>query len=711
MTARNYAAQVYARVVTGNAGSFRHHLSVLLTALASAFTTLADPAPLLTQTNGLACHTAEYAPRSLAWEALAAPAGVKAVHPHPSRSETLFVTATDGLLRSDDFAATWRKLPLAGLDASAAVTTLAFRPCEPETFCFGTRAHGVWLSRDGGRTAKNIGAIAAGLASDAVIDLVFAADDPFQQTLLAAHGKAAPGLSRGDLDSGAWAPLATAYAVYRVLTCNPESHDVYLFAAESSDPETVGLYYAPVAANSWQRLLSDTLLTDGAWMPVRRALCATTLDKGVIRADGRGGVVEQLGGGDLEWFSADATWGVTAEQEQLALYQPSTRGLIGTPDGLSEATDLSRDLYRGSFVAEGAAIRANAGGTRFYGAINGALWVGRADGPLRVDTVSVSPSALTFSESALDDRHWRACEEAIRECVAEDRFGPLAADLAAQLHTLNGAVPGDPVAVQAHVTAPAGANAVVTADLSRFGLSAETPLAPGSNGLYTTSFALSADRITRRWKEWRRTWPGPIPITVSARTPNTLPAGGVGVLALYPRPESFTFWNEGNELSSQEVSGQVTHECARASRLAAAGQHVLRLTTGPGAWRIQLGLSYRQYNVTGFHALTFLIRSAGPADEEMLVHLADSPEDTPSTATRSVPILAGKHVAGGRILPDAYRRVCIPIAELTQDDTTFRPELLGWIGLSGQSAVQRTYLIDNIRFIATPADMEQAGQD
>jgi hypothetical protein len=678
---------------------------VLAVVLLAAGTAVADPTglPSLFWTNSPPRHTAEYAPRPLAWEALATPTGVRAVHPHPVRSETVYTYTATGLFRSDDSAATWRRLPLAGLDGAAAITTLTFRPGEPESFCLGTGAHGVWLSPDGGGTAHCVGSRATGMAADSVASLIFApADDPFQRTVLVAHGDASTGISRGNIEAKTWSVVADGHRVHRILPGDPETREFYLFAAEAATPDIVGVYYAPRLDAYWQRLVSDTLPTDGAWLGSRRAMCVTTLDKGIVQASRNGGTVETLGGEDLEWFSVASTWGAHADRDLLALYEPSKQGLLALTNSLSTATSLSRGLYHGSFVSEGSHIRPNAGGTRFYGAINGALWVGRVDAPLSVDTVAVTPAEMTIPPASLDASRWHAYDEDARDFVSARRAAPLASGLAAAIRT-HSVIPSGHVTIETRVNTPTGTNTVVTADLSRFGRSAETPLTPTSNGLYRTTFDVAPESLARRREEWRPTFPGPTPITVTARVPDALPAGGVGLFSLYTRPQSFTFWSEGGGLAQRDARGPVAFVRVRDPKRAAEGQDCLRLDAGPGPWQISLGHGSRRQNIGTATGMTFLVRSLGRPDADIRVHVADNS----GSMTPGVAIVAGGHVAGGSVMPDAWRRVTIPVSELRRGAEGFAPESFGWVVFSGDSATRRTYLVDDIRFIVSPKEWEQ----
>ena len=266
------------------------------------------PASLFALRDGLPCHTATYQPHRLNWALAASPPGMRAIVPHPLMASTIYAIAAGHLHRSDDGAQSWRQLPLSGLPEDAVITALAFRPDEPETIALGTRATGVWLTTDGGATARQIGSKSSGMADASVECLVYAPGDPLHRTLLAGHGRAASGVSRGDTRNGIWTTAAPDYHVFRIIPGNPRSRELFFFAAPRTTPDTMEIDYAGVLGSYWQRLVADTLPTDGAWSHAQQAMFLTTLDKGVLRCSAGSGTLQELGGSDLTWQSVCSTW-------------------------------------------------------------------------------------------------------------------------------------------------------------------------------------------------------------------------------------------------------------------------------------------------------------------------------------------------------------------------------------------------------------------
>jgi hypothetical protein len=675
---------------------------------------LAGTNTLFTFVKGLPRNTdGVHLPTAITWSMSGAIQNVRAVFPHTEADAIVYALCADGLWRSDDTGMTWRHLPLSTLARPADITDIAFRPGEPETLALGTRAAGIWVSTDGGRTARRIGSQVGGLASDAVTSLCFYPGDPFLRTLLAAHGAGGRGLSRGSIDETAWTTTAADYHVTRLFAGLPGQRGIYLFAAEKNDPDNTGVYYAPMLGMFWQRLVSNILPTDGARARLTDAFYVTTLDRGVLRISGSG-VVESLGGSDHEWFSAGIAWGRHADEEIACLYEPAQRGFVTTTSDLATSTTPSQGLFTGAFVSEDSRIRANAGGVTFYGAINGVLWLGRPDGPLRVDHVAVTPSVLMVAATVFDDDRWRTLDEDLRELAVSKEILTSAADLVAQLRVLDGAVPDGDITVQARVTAPAGTPVAVTVDLSRLNQSPQSPLyddgahgdGAARDGVFGAAFAVTRERLKRWPDDWRPAWPGGLPVAVTARVSEGSAAGGVGVFALYVRPESFSFWHERGGLQLRTGEGTVDGGVINDAKRAALGTWYLQLNVGPGAWQTSFG-SRTTRNVSDYYALSFLIRSQGPADGELFVCLRDNRNDAFPTTTPAVPIIAGGFIAGGAVVPTAYRRVTVPLATLLEGAEEFMPEQFGWVVFGGDSATQRTYLIDDIRFILNRSETVQ----
>ena len=665
------------------------------------------PDTLFTVRGGWPCHTAEYAGHRLAWDPASGPIGLRAIHPHPLVSATVYATAADGLYRSDDDAATWRRLPLVGLGDPSAITAVAFRPDEIETIALGTRAQGVWLTTDGGQTARQIGSMAAGLAAEAIACLVYTPGDVLHRTLLAGHGRNATGVSRGDTRSGSWTVAAPDMHVFRILPGNPHGRELYLFASQRITPDAVEIYYASVLGAYWQRLVADAQPTDGAWFQPQQAMYLTTLDKGILRCSSGGGTLQELGGADTGWFGAFTTWDAHADQERLGLYQPSRLGCVWTTNDLDTVVGQSHGLQGGTLVSDTSRIRPNAGGTRFYGAINGVLWIGRDTSARRIDSVSIAPGTITVSSPAMREEFWNAGQDAMRQYAATSRAGAMAGRLAATLHALNGAIPHATVSVQARVLSPTGTTPRVTADLSRLGLSQESPLTAQSNGLYALSFEITGETLSaaaRRRDDWRASWPGPLAITVSATTPGERPVGAVGLFGLYTRPEDVTIGRDTWALYLGDTVGHVAFACERDD----PNQYWIplhqRLSVGPGAWCAPIWHLNLCVNLADYEALTFKLKSVGPADRDLSVHVCDRPNDAAPTMTPGLALAAGGYIDGGSVTT-VYRRVTIPVADLLKSSASFNAELFAGIAFSGQSATNRTYLIDDLRLVVSRSDL------
>ncbi len=665
-------------------------------------------ASLFAVRDGWPCHVAEYAPRRLAWQPASAPAGLRAVYPHPLVAATVYAAAADGLHRRDDDGEAWRRLALEGLPDPTAITSLAFRPGRPETFAIGTRAQGVWLTEDGGQSARRIGARGAGMAADAVECLVFAPGDNLHRTLLAGHGRATPGVSRGDIRTGAWETVAPDYHVFRILPGDSRSRALYLFASRRTNPDSQDIYYAPVLGAYWQRLVADTLPADGAWLHARQAMYLATLDKGLLRCSNNGGTLQELGGSDLPWQSIGATWEANAEQERLGLYQPSRLGYVWTTNDLSATRDQGRGLPRGTLISENSRIVPGAGGTRCHALINGLLWIGRDPAPLRVDDIRFEPAAITVAGAAMRGDFWHSGEQFLRQFAQASRAGAMAVHAAATLRALNDAIPSPTVAVRARVTAPAGVAPRVTADLSRLGLDAATPLVAESNGLHTLTFAVTgemlAHKAARRQGEWRPSWPGPLPVTVTAQTPDQKPAGAVALFGLYTRLEDFPFGRDTWALHLDGATGQVAFASERDDPRQYRVPLHQRLSVGPGAWCAPICHLNPGVSLADYEAVTFRLCSVGPADPDLLVHVRDRPADAAPTMSGGIAIVAGGHIAGGAIT-SVYRRVTIPTADLLRVGNGFNPELFAGIAFAGQSATNRTYKIDDLRLVVSLADL------
>ncbi|MEI4920741.1 hypothetical protein Q8G81_34870, partial [Klebsiella pneumoniae] len=69
--------------------------------------------------------------------------------------------------------------------------------------------------------------------------------------------------------------------------------------------------------------------------------------------------------------------GATADSRIIYAYAPGKLGFVVSTDDGKTFKSFGEGLPAGGFVKKGAHVRANAGGSLFYAAINNTLYVGR----------------------------------------------------------------------------------------------------------------------------------------------------------------------------------------------------------------------------------------------------------------------------------------------------------------------------------------------
>ena len=664
--------------------------------------------------NNLPRHTGAYAVPALVWTPVPELRDVRAVFPHPTRPGAALVTTGTGTWATDDAGANWRELPALRETAVRAVTDVAFRPAYPDTLVVASATRGVWLSRDAGASAAPLGTAATGLLADAVSTVCFYPADPTHRTVLAAHGPAHGGLSRSADLGQTWSALYPEYHIQRLLPGRPGARGLFALAAPATDPERTDLYYTPSVGQFWRDLLTDILSTDAAVASNTGDLYLATLDTGLYRIDRAGTRSQPLTPDAARWDSVELTWGAHADEERLYAYDPRREGLVLAPVPFQSPRPSGRGLPGGPFVRAGARLRANAGGSRFYAVVNGALYTGRNQAAFRVDEVSVVPDTLTVAATLFSDGLWQRFDADLQAFSRAPAAGRAAAALVEQLDTFRKAVSADRIQIVARVVSPPDgtAPASVTVDLSRLGQTPRTAMlddgqhgdGAAADGVYGVALAMGRDVLKRRDGDWRCGAPGRLALTVSALAPDQALAGAVGVLGLYLLPDTLTLFSEWEGISLQEPQGEVRLESLRDRALAATGERCLRLSVGPGAWTAPLGLGYDAWNITGFYALGFSIRAGERTGGTVRVHLQDVPAYALPTLTPGLDLVAEELVAGGCIPDDRYVRVIVPLARLIDPAGPFLTEYLGGVVFSGNSGAASTLYLDDLRVYLTPEE-------
>jgi len=668
--------------------------------------------------NNLPRHTGTYAALELVWTPVPELEDVRAVFPHPTRSATALVTTGTGAWCTDDAGANWRELPALRVAAIGPLADLAFRPAYPDTLLLASATRGLWLSPDAGVSANPLASAATGLADDALSTACFYPADPTQRTLLVGYGRARKGLARSTDLGKTWTALYPECHIQRLLSGRPGTRGLFALAAPASDPDRTDLYFTASVGQFWRDLLTDVLAADAAVAANTGDLYLATLDTGLYRLDRGGTRSRPLTPDVARWDSVEVAWGAHADDERLYAYDPRREGLVQAPLPFEAYRSAGRGLATGPFIRDGARLRANAGGSRFYAALNGTLYTARNRAAFRIDDVVVTPDTLTVAAYLFRDGLWQRFDTDLQAFCRAPAAGHEAAALAGQLAAFREAVSTDCVRIAARVVGPADAlpPTAVTVDLSRLGQSPRTPMlddgqhqdGAAGDGVYGVSLPLERESLKRRDGDWRSGAPGRVPLTVSAVAPGGGLAGTVGVLGLYLIPDTLALFSEWEGLSLQDAQGEVHLEAVRDRAVAATGERCLRLTVGPGPWVAPIGLSWDPVNLAGFHALGFSIRAGDRTASGLRVHLQDAPAYALPTLTPGLDLVAEELVPGGCIPDDRYVRVTIPLSRLIDPSGPFLPECVGCLVFSGNSQGPCSFTLDDLRVYLTP---EEAAAD
>lgn len=673
----------------------------------------ADPA--------LFCDNSQYSPLQLSWDTPSELTQVENVFPHPSLPERAVVTTVTGLLITNDAGVTWTALPEAGVEKVGPIQAIVFHPTKTDTFYLGSRTKGIWVTADAGKSFRQIGSAANGMAGDEVADVIIYPGDGSYQTLLAVHGNKTPGLSRSRDDGKSWAVFNPEYCFRRVL-CQEWSTaerlpELYLFGSAKKEPDIQNLYTCATPVEYPVELMHDALLTDMTFTRARNAsLYVATSDNGLFHIDSVEHditpVPSKEGNG---WSSVSAIWGPNADVLNLCLYDASKAGMVLSGTSLANMQAES-GLIVGSLVRDGASIRPNATGIIYYSVANGTLTIGRPASTVPVVEVTpsvVEPSRADFeSVLALDpqlDRFYATGSNVAMFAKAlQQKVGDLSAcyrrfqlNITARLPIL----PSPPVSV--------------TVDMSRFGGASDTPLyddgahgdGAAGDGVYGRNLFFLPLTYQFRGDDWRPAAPGRMAFGVTATYADGHKEASVGVVGIYPKLESFDFWNDIRGFNA-EVEGDVKAAAVANPRpeVASKGDCALRIEAHHGSWSVIVRTPYSRGEITGYQGLAFWIKAdGGQAPKDLFVQLRDEGQLTaPVTTTKISALHDGMREA---TIGSDYQRIVLPFSRLVGSDTPlFNTSRVSRIIFSGDGEAPTTLLINGVRYLATPAELEAPDQ-
>ncbi|HUT36082.1 MAG TPA: choice-of-anchor X domain-containing protein [Planctomycetota bacterium] len=654
-------------------------------------------------------HTGKYPPFRITWVREARLTGVAAVFPHPTLPQRVAAATAAGFALSDDAGRTWAPLPEAAPAKVGAVRHVAFDPASPDVFYLATDARGVWATTDGGKTFRQIGSKASGMAADTVLTVHLYPPDMRFLTLLAIHGGAASGISVTEDGGRTWRVASPGYHAWKLLCCGADSLRLYMSASTREKPEVRDILSAASLGEPWYVVVRDVVPTDGATTVLRGDVYWATADAGVHLVTNNGANFEKVGPEGLARLpSIGVTWGHHADNQLFYAYEPTRLGMIVSADGFKTFTTHSQGLYASPFVTEGAHLRSNASGTVFYAAANGVLSKGyRFDGSLKISQVALAPPAFAFAPVT-----WSEGTRSLQRCLDILPKAAHAADIGRQIArfttVVEEALSPKQVTITAMVMDQRGKPKSVTADLSRLGGSPRTPLlddgqhgdgAAGDN-VYGAPIVLRSREIHRDGRDWRREWPGPLGLTVTAVGTDGALSGAVGVLFAAKRPEGFLYWEEDSAPSVRNPTGEVSIAVDPHVAPPPTSKSSWRIKAGKGPWTLPIGNPYVPRDITGFHAVSLWVKSDGKSPDDLRVQFRDQPDYIAPTTTPPVSL------GGAGAVTAKFRRVVIPLEPLLARTPGFLTRLFCWVVFSGEGRAQGTWWVDDIRLFRTKEDLE-----
>ncbi|MGB2824217.1 MAG: choice-of-anchor X domain-containing protein, partial [Phycisphaerae bacterium] len=627
-----------------------------------------------------------------------------------------------GCLLSDDTGGTWRPLPMTSPDKMGVVRQVAWRPDVTDAFYLATESKGIWATTDGGETFRQIASKQTHLASDRVEGMLVWPDDPQFRTLYAFHGKAAAGISRSHDGGETWRVIAGDYHVRRIvgmLTSWSELRRTLVVASARSAPDLETVFACSSLDGLWAEAFRDVVYTDAAMAFCREHIYLATADRGLRRLKEAGAA--RVGPPEVNGYaSVGVTWGPRADKELIYAYEPRRLGMVVSTDGMKTFTTQSRGLYVGPFVKEGAHIRANANGLRFFAAVNGSLYTGFVrGGGVSVAEASVTPAIFTYERLP----HQRAVEAFREELYKFPRAASATAaarGLLERYAAVRETCSADRIEVTARAFAPLQKPKSVTVDLSELGGPAAAAMYDdgnhGDGGAGDSVYGV-AFRIDPQVFYYRRDDPKRLPLAVhglsiKATAGDDAIGGAVAVLSVYDRPDMLVFWADGRDNPLKSEAGEVTIVKRSGPSEALYGQQCMKFQTGDKPWCVYFGDGRRPKDVAVYHALSFWVRSDGAG--ELNVRLRDAPEFDYARTTGPVPIVGERLIQGGKITNE-YRCVVIPMARLLAGEPDLRIGRLGYILFSGDARPPATFWIDRVVFHVNAESVEKelrsGGQD
>jgi len=689
-------------------------LAVSVVAWVGAIAFAREPTPAeIAAREARAAEYARYGALGVTWVADRVLAGVRGVFPHPAIPSRVYVVTESGLSVSDDSGRSWRALPTAAADKVGPICDLAFSPSRPDAFYLGTAGRGVWVTEDAGKTFRRIGSRQTGLVSDTVRALRVATGDARFRTLLALHGKDAPGISRSYDAGKTWHVIGGDYHVYDVfgnLRGWGRGSGSIVVASKKTAPDLQSGFFCNMLDDLWSEVVRDIVYADGAQARDDTIYFATS-DRGILRVDEAGGY--RVGPRETDRLaSVGATWGPREDKEILFAYEPKKLGLILSLDGMKTWAAYSQGLFVGPFVREDSHIRAAANGRMFFAAVNGRLYKGYVTSRgVSVTETAVTPAVFTYERRAFEQAQGRY-RAALHGYPKQHSAAQASRELLSIYEEMAGAFNARQFTVTARVLSLQGSPASVTVDLQAVRGPDAMPMyddgkhddGQAGDGVFGCTLRVNPASFCGRGR--RGVAAGSHGLAVKAVGSDGTIGGAVAPLWTFDLPESYVLWDNGKENPLQAEEGAPEVPRHPDAEEAYVGSCCMKwTTTGEGPWRVAYVAGSREvWNAAGYYALTFRIRSDGEGND-LLVRFRDSPLYEEPSVSEPLAVVKDKLIEGGKI-DDEYRRVVIPIERIAKAAGSLSLDRMGAIVFSGDGD-PRTYWVDDVRLVVNQEDLEQ----
>lgn len=571
----------------------------------------------------------------------------EAVFPSDVDSNTIFVWTRNGMMRSTDNGMSFKILG----DGSAAVkqlgtvTALLVAPNQTSTLYAGTEKNGMFKSDDGGVKWTKLGGTDQGLAHMRIHTLAFGTDDPSFTTIFATHSFENKGISVS-IDGGRhWRVFCSDYSAGDFTIVGTSMMFAGIHGLGGGMP---GFFRAIDAGKNWWSMGNVKTPTVLAPSKIEKHRVWFGSEDGLHVTDDFGTSERRGGVGPKGLNVASISVGfATQEKEVVYAYDPG-RGVFASTDGFKRWRKLE-GIYVGDFVADGAAMKANADGSILYACINYCLYRGGVpQGEVKLAGLRAEPAAVVAGR----DRVSFVCSAAKGSSVSID-------------------------------VRPLGGKGIIS-------------LADQGNGTFKRNYQVTVKAFERRKNYRGPTLPGQTVLTVTARKGRSTQTGYIPLYVLADASDRILWDGEANNVfSARNRAGASVFACGEAPfsgarhlrvRVHAKGEAEIAWQE-PGKWNGG-GIDMRRHKLLCFH-----VRSdrKGPTNLRLAL-LDDGGWLGHGSANRSNDVPLSRYV---KSLSKKYQYVEIPLADMLFGSAA-RPNIIRAMVVMAPEAESRVYDFDSM---------------